>query len=122
MTNTPLLSVALAALALVSMLSLATWVASVVRRETGAGKSLLIDALGLATGARAEVMLALGLAWALRLAVYITRRNWGHGEDRRYRAIRARNEPNFALKSLVLVFALQALLARWPNGCGRGAP
>ena len=54
---------------------------------------------------------ALVLAWALRLGVYITRRNWGHGEDRRYQAIRARNEPGFALKSLYLVFALQAVLA-----------
>jgi steroid 5-alpha reductase family enzyme len=50
-------------------------------------------------------------AWALRLAIYITWRNWGHGEDRRYQVIRARNEPNFWLKSLYLVFALQASMA-----------
>jgi steroid 5-alpha reductase family enzyme len=49
--------------------------------------------------------------WALRLAAHITWRNWGHGEDRRYQAIRARNEPHFAFKSLYLVFALQAVLA-----------
>jgi steroid 5-alpha reductase family enzyme len=49
--------------------------------------------------------------WALRLAVYITARNWGHGEDPRYQAIRRRNDPGFAVKSLWLVFGLQALLA-----------
>jgi steroid 5-alpha reductase family enzyme len=49
--------------------------------------------------------------WALRLSVYITWRNWGHGEDPRYEAIRARNEPNFSFKSLYLVFGLQAVLA-----------
>jgi steroid 5-alpha reductase family enzyme len=47
----------------------------------------------------------------LRLAVYITWRNWGEGEDRRYQAIRANNEPHFALKSLYIVFLLQAAIA-----------
>lgn len=56
-------------------------------------------------------MLALIAAWALRLSIYITWRNHGHGEDRRYQAIRARNQPNFAFKSLYLVFLLQAVLA-----------
>jgi len=53
--------------------------------------------------------------WAVRLAVYVTARNWGHGEDRRYQAIRARNQPHFALKSLWLVFVLQAVLG-WVVG------
>ena len=60
---------------------------------------------------RALLMVALVAVWALRLAGYITWRNRGHGEDRRYQAIRARNEPNFAFKSLYLVFLLQAGLA-----------
>ena len=34
--------------------------------------------------------------WAARLAFYITIRSMGKGEDRRYRAIRERNEPRFA--------------------------
>ncbi|MDQ6638724.1 MAG: DUF1295 domain-containing protein [Pseudomonadota bacterium] len=112
---------ALAALALIAVLSLATWVASLVRRDASLVDRMwpvFIGATALlcwsrlpAPGIRADGMLALALAWALRLAVYITRRNWGHGEDRRYQAIRARNEPNFGLKSLYLVFALQALLA-----------
>jgi steroid 5-alpha reductase family enzyme len=49
--------------------------------------------------------------WAIRLAGYITWRNWGEGEDHRYQAIRARNQPNFEWKSLYLVFVLQAVLA-----------
>jgi steroid 5-alpha reductase family enzyme len=64
-----------------------------------------------AVGSRATLILVLVTVWALRLSIYITWRNWGHGEDRRYQAIRARNEPGFAVKSLYLVFGLQALLA-----------
>jgi steroid 5-alpha reductase family enzyme len=56
-------------------------------------------------------MAALAIAWALRLGLYITLRNRGHGEDRRYRQMRERNQPFFGLKSLYLVFGLQALLA-----------
>lgn len=73
---------------------------------------------------RALVMLAIVLAWAVRLAVFVTARNWGHGEDRRYRAIRERNEPGFALKSLWLVFGLQAVLGwivGWPLLVAAGA-
>lgn len=60
---------------------------------------------------RAVLVLALVTVWGLRLSIYITWRNWGHGEDPRYQAIRARNQPHFAWKSLYLVFVLQALLA-----------
>jgi steroid 5-alpha reductase family enzyme len=60
---------------------------------------------------RRELVLVLVAAWALRLSIYITARNWGHGEDRRYQAIRARNDPGFTFKSLYLVFLFQALLA-----------
>lgn len=57
--------------------------------------------------------LALGLAtvWAARLSIYLAVRAAGQPEDRRYQAIRARNEPGFAWKSLYLVFGLQAVLA-----------
>jgi steroid 5-alpha reductase family enzyme len=56
-------------------------------------------------------MLAVAVVWALRLSLYITWRSWGKAEDRRYADMRKRNEPNFVLKSVYLVFALQALLA-----------
>lgn len=64
-----------------------------------------------APGVRATLIAVLLGAWALRLSAYITWRNWGHGEDRRYQAIRARNQPHYAIKSLFYVFSLQAVLA-----------
>jgi steroid 5-alpha reductase family enzyme len=64
-----------------------------------------------ARGPRTLLVLTLVTVWALRLSIYITVRNWGHGEDRRYQAIRARNQPHFALKSSYLIFGFQALLA-----------
>ena len=60
---------------------------------------------------RLSIVLWLLAAWALRLAWYITKRNHGKGEDRRYQEIRERNDPGFAVKSLYLVFWLQAGLA-----------
>jgi len=62
-------------------------------------------------GVRAQVVLVLVTVWGLRLALYLGRRTFGHDEDRRYQAIRARNEPGFTWKSVYLVFGLQALLA-----------
>jgi len=116
-----LLHVALGGLAACAGLALLTWIASVLRHDASlvdrtwslmiAGPALVYAAQLGWSGARAAALLVLVLAWGLRLCAYITWRNWGHGEDRRYQAIRARNEPHFALKSLVLVFALQALLA-----------
>jgi steroid 5-alpha reductase family enzyme len=50
-------------------------------------------------------------AWALRLSVYITVRNHGKPEDRRYRSIRENNQPHFWLKSLYIVFLFQGFLA-----------
>jgi steroid 5-alpha reductase family enzyme len=64
-----------------------------------------------ADGPRSAWVFGAAAVWALRLAGYITWRNWGEAEDRRYRDIRARNQPHFALKSLYLVFLLQAVLA-----------
>jgi steroid 5-alpha reductase family enzyme len=75
--------------------------------------------------ARDLLLLGLLLAWALRLAIYISRRNRGHGEDRRYRAMRERHGARFGLKSLYLVFGLQAVLAwvvGWPLLAALGRP
>lgn len=60
---------------------------------------------------RGWLILALVLAWSVRLSAYITLRNHGEGEDRRYQEIRANNQPGFWWKSLYIVFGLQALLA-----------
>jgi steroid 5-alpha reductase family enzyme len=60
---------------------------------------------------RLSVVLWLLAVWAVRLAVFITSRNAGKGEDRRYAQVPERNQPGFAVKSLYLVFWLQAGLA-----------
>ena len=62
-------------------------------------------------GPRAWLVTTLVALWAIRLAAYITWRNWGEAEDRRYVDIRARNQPDYERKSLYLVFEMQALLA-----------
>ncbi len=113
--------VALWGLAATGVLSFLTWLASLVRHDVSLvdrSWGLMIAAPGLVYAAllpsampRAGWVLPLLVVWAVRLAWHVTRRNWGHGEDRRYQAIRARNQPNFAVKSLYLVFVLQALLA-----------
>ena len=59
---------------------------------------------------RALIVLLLVTCWALRLCFYLTWRNWGH-EDLRYEEIRNNNQPHFWLKSIYIVFGLQALLA-----------
>ena len=113
--------VALAGLALIAVLVFLTWLASLRQHDVSlvdrawpvliAGAGLVYFALLPAPGWRAACMAALAAAWGARLCLYITLRNWGHGEDRRYQEIRARNQPNFSVKSLYLVFGLQALLA-----------
>lgn len=101
-------------------LALAVWIVSIPLRDASLADRAwpwlialpaLLYAWMLPLGPRAALMLGLLLAWALRLGLYIWWRNRGHGEDRRYRAMRARSGPRFWLKSLWLVFGLQALLA-----------
>jgi len=68
-------------------------------------------AFGAGTGPRRLLVLALVVIWALRLARHLGRRNLRHGEDPRYRAMRARHRKGFWWKSLPLVFLFQPLLA-----------
>ncbi len=101
--------------------ALPTWGVSVVRRNVTIVDTLwpvlfilaaaVYAAVTAGTGPRAALVLALVSVWGLRLAVYLAWRNRGHPEDRRYAAIRRRNEPGFALKSLYLIFGFQAVLA-----------
>ncbi|MBL8827086.1 MAG: DUF1295 domain-containing protein, partial [Planctomycetaceae bacterium] len=57
---------------------------------------------------RDGLIAGLTTAWGLRLSVYLLWRNWGHGEDRRYRAMRESNGARFWWWSLLSVFWLQA--------------
>jgi len=117
----------LLALALLGVAAVLTWLASVPLRNVSIVDLTGIVLIALAawayalaapqTGPREVLVLALVSLWMLRLSGYINWRNRGHGEDRRYQAIRARNQPHFAFKSLYLVFGLQAVLAwiiAWP--------
>jgi steroid 5-alpha reductase family enzyme len=59
---------------------------------------------------RKGLLLLMVALWSLRLAGYLTWRNRHPHEDRRYQIIRQNNEP-FWIKSIYIVFGLQALLA-----------
>lgn len=121
MDMTLLIPAALSGLGSISLLALLTWVVATMYRDVSLVDSMwgiFIAAAALEyslslprSDSRGIWMLLLATVWAVRLSVYITWRNWGHGEDRRYQEIRKRNQPNFPFKSLYLVFAVQAILA-----------
>jgi len=95
MASWPPLALALgAALAMTTLV----WVASLVKRD--------------ASNLSPRAYLAVGLVtlWGLRLSFYILWRNWGQGEDYRYREMRERNPATFPVRSLLTVFWLQAVL------------
>lgn len=111
----------LAALPAIVALGMVAWALATARRNVG-----LVDifwplffvlggavywTLAPVSGVRAWIVLGLVATWALRLSGYLAARNWNAAEDHRYRAIRQRNEPGFAWKSVYLVFGLQAVLA-----------
>jgi len=111
----------LVALATIMAVGIIAWLASIAKNNVSFVDSLwslffLIAATVFAVyaqplTARGLIVLLLVAAWALRLSIYITARNWGEPEDSRYQAIRANNEPGFQFKSLYIVFGLQGMLA-----------
>lgn len=106
--------------AAVTALMLGVWLLSVWRRDAsivdvfwGLGFVLvawLSYALGGGYPARKLLVCVLATVWGTRLAVYLLWRNWGQGEDYRYRAMRARYGGRFPIVSLYLVFGLQGVL------------
>ncbi len=55
--------------------------------------------------------------WGVRLAAYLAKRNLGHGEDKRYTAMRKKHGEAWWWRSLFIVFGLQgglAWLVSWP--------
>lgn len=119
-------------------LAVAVWAASLPLRDASLADrawGLLVAApavvyawhlaAGWSAADRATWMFALLALWALRLAAHITWRNRGHGEDRRYAAMRREHGPAFPLRSLFTVFLLQAVLAwvvSWPLLAGAAHP
>ena len=111
----------LLALGATLLFGLAGWLVSLIKRDVSIVDSLwslmfLLCGLvyaGAANGgtARTTLLLTLLVLWSVRLAAHITWRNWGEEEDYRYRRMRRNNSPNFAFKSVYIVFGLQAVLA-----------
>lgn len=109
------------ALPAMALLAGAAWAVCTARRNVGLvdifwslfflAAAIVYAFAATPAGPRTALVLVLVTAWSLRLAAYLAARNWSAPEDRRYQAIRARNQPNFELKSLYLVFGLQGLLA-----------
>lgn len=98
----------------------AVWVLSVVKNNVSIVDSIwslfflagsVVYALNAPDSPRAWMIVALVAVWALRLSIYITWRNWGDEEDRRYQAMRKKRGPAFRWTSLYIVFLLQAAIA-----------
>jgi steroid 5-alpha reductase family enzyme len=116
-----LLQSSLAGLQLVLLLMLLLWLVSVYLRNVSIIDLFWGPAIAVAgtaywltadePSARATLVLLLAWMWALRLGIYLAGRNASKPEDRRYADMRRRHDPGFWLKSLYLVFALQAVLA-----------
>ena len=112
--------VAAATAAAITVAMVVLWLVSVRRRDVsivdlfwGPG-FLLVGAVAWLQAPestqRATVVLALVAAWGLRLALYLTWRNWGEPEDSRYAAMRRHHGDRFVWVSLATVFGLQGLL------------
>lgn len=114
-------TLALEGLALMMVMGFMTWLLSLRKRDVSIvdsvwslfflGSTLLYFFNAPPNGPRSVWVLGLVGLWAARLCAYLTWRNWGQPEDRRYQAIRQRNQPNFPVKSLWLIFGFQAILA-----------
>jgi steroid 5-alpha reductase family enzyme len=115
-----LISIFLTNLGAVIAMMLAVWVLSLIKRDAsivdvfwGLGFVLVawltfFEADGYP--GRKALITVLTTLWGLRLALYILIRSWGHGEDRRYQAWRARHGGRFWWVSLFTVFGLQGVL------------
>ena len=103
------------------ILAALTWVLSVFLKDVSivdSAWSLMFLASGIyyyqstvTPDLKTNIFFALLIIWSLRLAIHLTWRNWGEPEDRRYQDIRKKYSPNFAVKSLFIIFVFQALLA-----------
>jgi steroid 5-alpha reductase family enzyme len=85
---------------------------SIVDVSWGPGFAAIAWTAVVVAGSSPRSLLAAVLAtvWGLRLGIHLGLRRRGHGEDRRYAAMRAARGPRFAAESLVTVFLLQAAL------------
>lgn len=115
-----MLSLYLYGLAGMLTLGVLTWLLSLCQRDVSIVDSIwslmllaaaVVYAFAVPLETRGWLVLILVSLWALRLSLYLTWRNWGEPEDRRYQSIRAKYSPHFGLKSLFIIFIFQMLLA-----------
>jgi steroid 5-alpha reductase family enzyme len=107
------LGLTLGLMTLLWLLSLRLRDASIVDIFWGCGFIAVAWSTALQTGVPDLPQLLLPLTatlWGLRLAVYLASRNLGHGEDKRYAAMRAARPDTFWRWSLFAIFWFQALL------------
>ena len=106
-------------LAAVLLMHSLVWLVSLAKRDVsivdlfwGVGFALIAWLSGFAAAPTplGWLLIAMVTVWALRLSGYLTWRNWGEPEDRRYAAMRQNWGPIFPLASLLIVFVLQAVL------------
>lgn len=104
----------------IAVIMVTTWIISVIVKNAsivdivwGAGFAITSWVLALTvdgdTGRQTLLAVMVGL-WGTRLALYLARRNIGHGEDWRYVAMRKKAGRRFVWSSLVTVFGLQGVL------------
>lgn len=110
-------------LAAISVIAVAMWLVSLPLRNVSIVDSVwslyfLAAAVAYAAttpapdGPRRTLIIVLVAVWAVRLSGYITWRNWGEGEDKRYVAMREKyGRDTFPFMSLIRVFLLQGVLA-----------
>lgn len=104
----------------ISCVMVATWLVSLVLKNASIvdivwGLGFVITSWVLAVtidgDSTRQILLAVMVGlWGLRLGGYLAKRNIGHGEDWRYKAMRKKKGARFGLISLVTVFGLQGVL------------
>ena len=118
----PLVTMLLNSLLVVIATMTCIWLVSLARRDAsivdpfwGTGFIIiawftLISLLPDKAVARSWLLIVLTTIWGMRLSLYLIWRNWGHGEDRRYRAMREYHGARFWWISLLTVFLLQGVI------------
>jgi len=101
-------------------LMIVAWTISVITKDTsivdivwGLGFVLVVwvvNARADGNSGRRWLLVVLTSIWGLRLSGYLAKRNLGHGEDYRYRAMRRHYGPKFPIISFFTVFLLQGVL------------
>ncbi len=116
----PLVELALLGLAVTLALMTAVWLVSLPLRDASIVDSFwslgfvvlawLYHVLGPGASARGVLLAVLVTVWGFRLSAYVTWRNWGSGEDRRYQEFRKQWGGRYWIVSLFQVFLLQGVI------------